>query len=159
MVPLILQGHSTLLSVWLVSQSHLWKLATMSVFRFQALSFQGNVSHSWNFGSNTLIFIWLQQKKDTKGDKIKTSTFLTCIGQNGRKIYENFNFEPGDETKLALVLRKFSEYYNPRKYFKDWCLMNSQPDFLFWTNLNLMNCGHTIKSMYINQTILNQTTL
>ena len=28
-----------------------------------------------------------------------------------------------------------------------WCLMNSQPTFLFLTNLNLMNYGHIIKSM------------
>ena len=54
-------------------------------------------------------------EKDTKGDKIKTSIFLTCIGQKGREIYETFTFEPGDEMKLAPVLHKFSEYCNPRK--------------------------------------------
>ena len=64
-----------------------------------------------NFGSSTLIFIWLQQK----GDKIKTFICLTCIGQKGREIYETFTFEPGNEMKLAPVLHKFSEYCNPRK--------------------------------------------
>ena len=34
-----------------------------------------------------------------------------------------------------------------KNYFKDWCLMNSQPTFLFLTYLNLMNYGHIIKSM------------
>ena len=34
-----------------------------------------------------------------------------------------------------------------KDYFKDWCLMNSQPTYLFLTNLNLMNYGHIIKSM------------
>ena len=30
----------------------------------QAFLFEGNVSHTWKpHGSNTLIFIWLQQKK------------------------------------------------------------------------------------------------
>ena len=42
--------------------------------------------------------------------------------------------------------------------FKDWCLMNSQPTFLFLTYLNLMNYGHVIKK-HVNQIILNRTTL
>ena len=54
-------------------------------------------------------------EKDTKGGEIKTSIFLTCIGQKGREIYETFTFEPGDEMKLAPVLHKFSECPNPRK--------------------------------------------
>ena len=53
-------------------------------------------------------------EKDTKGDKIKTFIFLTCIGQKGREIYETFTFEPSDEMKLAPVLQ-ISEYCNPRK--------------------------------------------
>ena len=34
-----------------------------------------------------------------------------------------------------------------KNYFKDWCLVNSQPTFLFLTYLNLKNYGHIIKSM------------
>ena len=54
-------------------------------------------------------------EKDIKGDKIKTSIFLTGIGQKGREKYETFTFEPGDEMKLASVLHKPLEYCNPRK--------------------------------------------
>ena len=32
-----------------------------------------------------------------------------------RNIYETFTFEPGDEMRLAPVLHKFLEYYDPRK--------------------------------------------
>ena len=34
-----------------------------------------------------------------------------------------------------------------KNYFKDWCLMNSQPTFQFLTYLNLINYGHINKSM------------
>ena len=34
-----------------------------------------------------------------------------------------------------------------KNYFNNWCLMTSQPTFLFLTYLNLMNYGHLIKSM------------
>ena len=53
--------------------------------------------------------------KDTKDDKIKTSIFLRGIGQEGREIYETFNFEPRHEMKLAPVIHKPLEYCNPRK--------------------------------------------
>ena len=53
-------------------------------------------------------------EKDTKGDKIKTFIFLTCIGQKGRETDGTSTFEPGDEMK-APVLQKFSEYCSPRK--------------------------------------------
>ena len=67
-----------------------------------------------NFDSNTLIFIWLQQKRMPRVIK-KISILLTCIGQKGREIYETFTLELGDEMKSAPLLHKFSEYCNPRK--------------------------------------------
>ena len=81
----------------------------------QAFSFDGNVSHSWKLWLKHFDLYLTATEKDTKGDKIKTSIFLTCIGQKGREIYETFTFEPGDEMKLAPVLHKVSEYCNPRK--------------------------------------------
>ena len=81
----------------------------------QAFSFDDNVSYSWKLWLKHFDFHLAATEKDTKNDKIKTSIFLTCIGQKGRQIYETFTFEPGDEMKLAPVLHKFSEYCNPRK--------------------------------------------
>ena len=53
---------------------------------------------------------------DRKNEKVKTSVLLTCWGQEGRDIYENFSFDnPVDEMKFVPVLEKFSEYCNPRK--------------------------------------------
>ena len=34
-----------------------------------------------------------------------------------------------------------------KNHFKDWCLMNSHPTFLFLTYLDSVNYGHVIKSM------------
>ena len=81
----------------------------------QVFSFDGSVSHSWKLLLKHFDFYLAATGKDTKGDKIKTLIFLTCIGQKGREIYETFTFEPGDEMKLAHVLHKFFEYCNPRK--------------------------------------------
>ena len=61
----------------------------------QAFSFESNISHNWKIWIKHFDFYLAATEKDTKGDKIQTSTFLTCIGQKGRKIYETFTFEPG----------------------------------------------------------------
>ena len=45
------------------------------------------------------------------------------------------------------LLRQMSSHGGHKNYFKDLCLMNSQPTFLFLTYLNLMNYDHIIKSM------------
>ena len=81
----------------------------------QPFSCDSNASQSWKLWLKHFSFYLVATEKNTKGDKIKTSIFLTCIGQKGREIYETFTFEPGDEMKLAPVLHKFSEYCNSKK--------------------------------------------
>ena len=56
----------------------------------QAFSFDGNVSHSWKRWLKHFDFYLAATEKDAKGDKIKTSSFLTRICQKGREIYEAF---------------------------------------------------------------------
>ena len=61
----------------------------------QTFSFDGNVSHSQKPWLKHFDFYLAVTQKDVKGDKIKTSIFLTCIGQKGREMYETFIFKPG----------------------------------------------------------------
>ena len=62
----------------------------------QAFSIEGNVSYNWKLWLKHFNFYLAATEKDTKGDKTKTSIFLTCNGQKRREIYETFIFEPGD---------------------------------------------------------------
>ena len=77
-------------------------------------------------------------EEDTNGDKIKTS-----ILQNGREIYETFTFEPGYEMKLAPVLHKFSEYWNPitilRHKFFTYRQQEGQSFHILWLNLKKLS--------------------
>ena len=73
----------------------------------QVFSFDGNLSHSWKLWLKHFDFYMAATEKDTKSDKIKSSIFLTCIGQKGKEMFETFTFEPGDEMELASVLHKF----------------------------------------------------
>ena len=51
------------------------------LYPFQAFSFDGNVSQSWKLWLKHFDFYLAATEKDAKGDKVKTSIFLTCIGQ------------------------------------------------------------------------------
>ena len=54
-------------------------------------------------------------ESDQKSNKIKTSILLTCIGEQGREIYQTFEFATDfDKLKLQPVLAKFENYCNPR---------------------------------------------
>ena len=55
-----------------------------------------------NFDLNSDSYL-AATKKDTMGDKLQTSIFLTFIGRKGREIYETFTFESGNEMKYAPV--------------------------------------------------------
>ena len=76
----------------------------------QSFSFEGNISQGLTLWLKHFDFHLTATEKDGKNGKVKTSLLLTCMGQKGKEIYETFNFDnPGDETRLASVLQKFSE--------------------------------------------------
>ena len=48
--------------------------------------------------------------------KIQVAVLLTCLGDEGLEIYNNFSFDnDGDNNKIGIVLTKFKEYCQPRK--------------------------------------------
>ena len=72
-------------------------------------SFEGNLSYPWKIWEKHFNFFLT----DSKSDKVKTSILFTCIGSEGREIYETFSFPQGD--KLKPVLEKFTGYCNSCK--------------------------------------------
>ena len=54
----------------------------------QAFSFDNNAYHSWKLWLKYFDCHLAVTEKDSKSGKIKTSIFLTYIGQKGREIYE-----------------------------------------------------------------------
>ena len=47
--------------------------------------------------------------------KLIKSILLTCIGKQGREIYNTFQFEDGEKMKFKVVVQKFQDYCSPRK--------------------------------------------
>ena len=78
------------------------------------LRFEGNLSENWQKWCQELELYLTATEKDAKSDKIKTSILLTCIGKQGREIYNTFQFKEGEEMKF-FVVQKFQDYCSPRK--------------------------------------------
>ena len=73
-----------------------------------------NMAEAWKSWRQAFDFYMVATESDGKSDKIKTSILLTCIGEQGREIYQTFELTGGDNMKLEPVLNKFSSYCNPR---------------------------------------------
>lgn len=68
--------------------------------------FDWNVAEQWKIWRQELELYLTATESDEKGDTVKTSILLSCIGKKGREIYNNFTTE-GDKFKLDIVLDKF----------------------------------------------------
>ena len=79
------------------------------------LIFEGNISEQWIRWKQELDFYLVATEKDSKSDKVKSSILLTCIGDQGREIYNTFALNNDDKLKFDLILKKFDEYCSPRK--------------------------------------------
>lgn len=80
------------------------------------MQFDGNLREQWRKWKQELNFYLQATEKDKKDNKVKSSIFLTCIGPQGREIYNTFAFE-NDEDKMnfEILIGKFDEHCLPRK--------------------------------------------
>ena len=75
-----------------------------------------NLSANWTRWKQDLNFYLAATEKDSKGDKVKSSILLHCIGHKGREIYNTFIFEPKEHSMIfAKIIEKFDEYCIPHK--------------------------------------------
>ena len=75
-----------------------------------------NLSEHWKIFKEELDIYLTASEKSGKSDEIKTCILLSCVGKQGRQIYNNFTYAPTEVSKnFDTVLQKFDEYCNPRK--------------------------------------------
>ena len=80
------------------------------------MQFDGNLREHWKKWKQELDFYLTATEKDQKDNKVKSSILLTCIGPQGREIYNTFTFEEdGDKMKFDVLLKKFDEHCLPKK--------------------------------------------
>ena len=80
------------------------------------MQFDGNLRDHWKKWKQELDFYLQATEKDKKDNKVKSSILLTCIGPQGREIYNTFQFEEDeDHMNFDLLIKKFDEHCLPKK--------------------------------------------
>ena len=79
------------------------------------MTFDGNLREHWKKWKQEIEFYMQATEKDKKANKVKSSILLTCIGPQGREIYNTFNFEEGEHMNFDSIIKQFDEYCLPKK--------------------------------------------
>jgi len=78
-----------------------------------SLAFEENISEQWKRWKQEIDFYLVAHRR--KKRMIKSSILLTCIGPQGREIYNTFSFRTADPKNFELIIQKFDKYSSPRK--------------------------------------------
>ena len=80
------------------------------------LNFEGNLNEHWKKWKQELDFYLVATEKDEKDEKVKSCILLTCIGSQGREVYNTFTFQENESPHdFELIIKKFDEHCSPRK--------------------------------------------
>ena len=81
-----------------------------------AMNFTGNVAENWKLFKQKLGFYLEATGKSSKTAKIKIAILMSCIGEQGIRIYNTFSYETGEDANVyETVLGKFDTYCNPKR--------------------------------------------
>ena len=81
------------------------------------MSLDGDLSENWERFYQRFDMCLFATNNHAKGDKIKCNILLLLITneEQGRKVFNNFTFAEGEETKLDVVVAKFKDYCCPKR--------------------------------------------
>ena len=75
-----------------------------------------NLPRAWKAWRKHFEFFLVATETDTKSEKVKTAMLLSCIGDQGREIYDTFTFASDDAANtLETVLKEIETYCTPKK--------------------------------------------
>ncbi|XP_067687858.1 uncharacterized protein [Haliotis asinina] len=76
----------------------------------------GNLAENWRKFKQRFELFLTASDKDGKGDKVKSSIFLSTIGEDALELYNTFHFESEtDAMRLKSILDKFEAYCIPKR--------------------------------------------
>ena len=81
------------------------------------LIFDGNIREHWKRWKQELeLYLVVTENKERKENKVKCSIFLSCIGPQGREIYNTFTFSQEEENfDYNAIVQKFENFCIPRQ--------------------------------------------
>ena len=86
----------------------------------------GNLDQSWKKFKRSWRNYLVASRVGEESHDFQTAVFLSCVGDDANDVYDGFDFEPGQERNMDVVLAKFesfcvgqtNEVYESYKFFK-----------------------------------------
>ena len=76
----------------------------------------GTLGNIGRFGNKNQNSTWQPQKKEKQENKVKSSILLSCIGPQGKEIYNTFTFSQERESfDYNDIVEKFEHFCIPRQ--------------------------------------------
>lgn len=69
-----------------------------------------NLQTKWEKFKRTWANYEIASALNTKGNRLRGATFLTCIGSEAIELYEGFEFRDGEQDAIDQVIEKFETY-------------------------------------------------
>ncbi|MES9881309.1 MAG: hypothetical protein ABW185_10555 [Sedimenticola sp.] len=77
------------------------------------MALSGNIVDNWKkFKQRFQIYL---EASGASEQKTQACIFLHVVGDDALEVYNNFDFQDGDELKLDKILKKFDDYCTPKK--------------------------------------------
>ena len=74
----------------------------------------GNIADEWKRWKEALQYYLVATDLESKSGKRKVAILLTCIGEEGRRIFNTF--DEADKNNYAVVVEKFDDFCEPKKH-------------------------------------------
>ncbi|XP_039304646.1 uncharacterized protein LOC120357660 [Solenopsis invicta] len=79
------------------------------------LEFSGNIAENYKKFKQRVDIYMTANDFHKKSEEVKVAIFLNTIGEEGIDIFNNFQLSEVDQKKYDLVVKKFDEYFLPKK--------------------------------------------
>lgn len=75
----------------------------------------GNIAENWKFWRQKFETYLQATEISKKEEMVQCAQLLTLIGDAGLRIYNTFAFHDNERNKIGTLIKKFEEYFNPRR--------------------------------------------
>jgi hypothetical protein len=74
-----------------------------------------NMAEEWKSWAQRFDIYCVASETNKKPEDVQVARFLSCIGEDALNIFNTFGLSDGDKKKMAVVRKKFDEYFTPRR--------------------------------------------
>jgi hypothetical protein len=73
------------------------------------------MAEEWKSWAQRFDIYCVASETNKKAEDVQVARFLSCMGEDALNIFNTFGLSDGDKKKMAVVRKKFDDYFTPRR--------------------------------------------